>query len=152
MSVHQFADFEILLNLPINALSNACRRNRQAAEICQSDYFWVRRFTQDYPDIPFDRNNAKQEYIRHYTGYYKALDQLNDVLNNVPEQLLENVFNQHWDYRNPKQSIMSSVNDSRLSQYRMSWTDLVNSEAVKNNLSAVEALSRAREKYSRVFL
>ncbi len=64
-------ELEVLLNLPISELRNLCQKNRLAAEIYRSNSFWVQRFSRDYPNILFNQDNAKDEYI---TVYKKRLN------------------------------------------------------------------------------
>lgn len=147
MNVPTEIDFEILLHLPISELSNTCRKDRRANEICRSNYFWVQRFQQDYPGLPFDQNDAKEEYIRVYQKYYESLEELTPVLNNVPSGLLEEVFNDHWNAGNPRQSIKSTFKDSRLAQYKKSWMEIVRLIAQTNSSTAADAAWMAKEKY-----
>lgn len=139
MSLPSTIYFEILLNLPLNSLSNTCQSNQLFNDICLSNYYWIQRFMKDYPNIPFDRNNAKEEYIIINKKYNETLYSLISFMNNGPKDLVQNVFNEHWNIKDISQSLVNAVTDERLSKYKKSWIELISMMATKYNISACDA-------------
>ncbi len=72
------------------------------SKICPSNYFWYKRFIQNYPDQTFNRNNAKHEYMDR-CGIFKEGMLLEDLIIKVLDDygnykdIQEAVADAFWD-------------------------------------------------------
>ena len=61
---------EILLKIDdLDALAKMCRTSSQVREICNSDYFWERKYKQDYGMVPKNYQTWKTRYREEYIKY-----------------------------------------------------------------------------------
>lgn len=138
-------NYEILLNVPINELKYYCQRNRQANEICKSDYFWIQKFKRDFPNPTI--NPGQKYYTSGGYKYEDALEDFNELFNDAPEDVIEDVFNYYWDPLNPLETLRNGFNDPILKSYRKSWFDLIQLEAKNHGVSEATAARSVAQKY-----
>lgn len=60
-------EIETLLQLNLHDLSEYCKQNTRARQICSLPYLWQRKLQQDFPRFKiYNPNNARQLYITLY--------------------------------------------------------------------------------------
>ena len=65
---------EILLKIDnLDALAKMCRSSKQVQEICGSEYFWERKYKQDYGMVPKNYQTWKIRYREEYIKYKELI-------------------------------------------------------------------------------